>query len=244
VYTDTVTIGGVTVSGQAVEAATSVSSEFTSDTDNDGLVGLAFSSINTVEPQQQNTFFDNAIANLPSPVFTADLKYHAAGSYDFGFIDSSKYTGSITYVNVQTGNGFWEFTGNGYAVGSGAFTSSSIDAIADTGTTLLYLPAAAVRAYYAKVSGSQNSASYGGYVFPCSATLPSITLGIGSYKAVVPGKYINYAPVTDGSSTCYGGIQSNAGIGFSIYGDVFLKSQFVVFNGGSTPKLGFAAKAT
>jgi hypothetical protein len=226
-----------------VEAATSVSSEFTQDTASDGLLGLAFSSINTVSPTKQNTFFDNVKPSLPSPLFTVDLKYHAAGSYDFGYIDSSKYTGSITYVNVNTGNGFWEFTGNGYAVGSGSFVSSSIDAIADTGTTLLYLPAAAVKAYYAKVSGSQNSNTYGGYVFPCSATLPSITLGIGSYRAVVPGQYVNYAPVQTGSSTCYGGIQSNAGIGFSIYGDIFLKSQFVVFSGASTPQLGFAKKA-
>jgi Eukaryotic aspartyl protease len=51
------------------------------------------------------------------------------GTYDFGTIDSSKYTGSITYTNVNTANGFWEFTGSGYAVGTGAFHSSSIDAM-------------------------------------------------------------------------------------------------------------------
>lgn len=81
-------------------------------------------------------------------------------------------------------------------MGSSAFASSSIDAIADTGTTLLLLPAAVVRAYYAKVGGAVNNAMQGGYTFPCSATLPSLTLGIGSYKAVIPGSFINYAPIS------------------------------------------------
>ncbi|KAF2715611.1 aspartic protease PEP1 [Pleomassaria siparia CBS 279.74] len=240
VYADKVVVGGVTATSQAVEAATSVSSAFSQDTDTDGLLGLAFSTINTVTPTKQKTWFDTVHSTLAAPVFSVNLKYHAAGTYDFGYIDSAKYTGAITYVNVNTANGFWEFTSTGYAVGTGSTVTTSIDAIADTGTTLLYLPAAVVRAYYAKVTGSSNSATYGGYVFPCTATLPSFTAVIGGVAQVVPGKYINYAPVTDGSSTCYGGIQSNAGIGFSIFGDIFLKSKYVVHELSSTPRLGFA----
>lgn len=236
-------IGGVTATSQAVEAATSVSSQFTRDKDTDGLLGLAFSSINTVRPTAQKTWFDNVHSSLASPVFSVALKYHAAGSYDFGYIDSAKYTGDITYVNVNTANGFWQFTSTGYAIGSGSTVQTSIDAIGDTGTTLLYLPSAVVRAYYAKVTGSSNSATYGGYVFPCSATLPSFSAIIGGVAQVVPGKYINYAPVEDGSTTCYGGIQENTGIGFSIFGDIFLKSKYVIHELSSTPRIGFAEQA-
>ncbi|KAF2683636.1 acid protease [Lentithecium fluviatile CBS 122367] len=240
VYADKVTVGGVTATSQAVEAATSVSAAFQQDTDTDGLLGLAFSSLNTVKPTQQTTFFDTVKEQLDQPVFVATLKYHTAGTYDFGFIDSSKYTGDITYVDVDTSQGWWQFDFEGYKIGTGSAVKSTINGIADTGTTLLYLPTAVVKAYYAKVSGSSDSTTYGGYVFPCSATLPDFSLTLAGVAQTVPGKYVNYAPVEDGSSTCYGGIQTNDGIGFSIFGDIFLKSKVVVHDAGSPERIGFA----
>jgi aspergillopepsin I len=77
VYTDNFTVGGLTVPNQAVQCAQQVSSSFTSETHIDGLVGLGFSTLNTVSPKSQLTFFDNAKSGLDSPVFTADLKYMA-----------------------------------------------------------------------------------------------------------------------------------------------------------------------
>lgn len=83
---------------QAVEAATSLSASFLSDTNNDGLVGLAWPKINNCYPKQCNTFVQNAKPSLPGKVFTADLKKGAPGSFDFGFINATKYTGDITYA--------------------------------------------------------------------------------------------------------------------------------------------------
>jgi len=199
VYADTVQIGQPTATSQAVELAQTVSAQFLQDTNNDGLVGLAFDTVNTVTPDAQKTFFTNVKSNLDSPVFTADLKRGAPGSYDFGYIDATKHTGSITYATVDTKNSFWEFPSSGYKVGSAAFESQSIDAIADTGTSLLLLETAIVTAYY-KGTGATYDSSQGGYTFPCTTTLPDLTLGIGSYKAVIPGSYINYAP-TDNTGT-------------------------------------------
>ncbi|KAK4545226.1 hypothetical protein LTR36_003405 [Oleoguttula mirabilis] len=242
VYADKVVVGGVTATSQAVEAATSVSSTFTSDTANDGLLGLAFSTINTVSPTKQTTFFDTVKSTLAKALFTADLKKGAAGAYDFGYIDTSKYTGSITYVPVTTSNGFWEFTAAGYSVGTSKTTSGSIgDSIADTGTTLLYLPTATVTAYYKQVTGAAYNSAQGGYIFSCSATLPNFNVNIGGAVYTVPGSYINYAPINTAGTQCFGGIQANTGIGFSIFGDIFLKSVFAVFDETtSSPRLGFA----
>ncbi|KAB5578874.1 secreted aspartic proteinase precursor [Coniochaeta sp. 2T2.1] len=242
VYTDTVNVGGLTVKSQAVESAQRVSSSFSSDANNDGLLGLAFSSLNTVSPNRQKTFFDNAKSALDSPVFTADLKHNAPGHYNFGYIDSQAYTGSLTYTPVDTSDGFWMFTSSGYQVGTGSFTSTKVSGIADTGTTLLLLPTAVVKAYYAKVSGAVNSNSLGGWVFSCSKTLPDFTFGVGSARIRIPGSFINFAPADDSGSQCYGGIQDDAGIGFAIFGDIALKAAFVVFDGGKN-QLGWAAKS-
>lgn len=49
VYTDTVNVGGTSVTGQAVEVATRISAQFQQDVDSDGLLGLSFSSGNKGE---------------------------------------------------------------------------------------------------------------------------------------------------------------------------------------------------
>ena len=154
----------------------------------------------TVKPTKQNTFFDNAKPSLSAPLFTVDLKKGAPGSYSFGFIDDSKYKGNIAYVPVDQSKGFWGFTSRGFAVGGGSFRSVSINSIADTGTSLLYLPDSVVDAYYGSVSSASYNPNQGGYIFPCGTTLPSITLGIGSYDAVIPGSFIEYAPIDEAAT--------------------------------------------
>lgn len=169
----------------------------------------------------------------------------SAGTYNFGYIDEKAYTGDITYVPVDSSQGFWTFTTSGYSVGSssGGLKGSKYDGIADTGTTLLLLPSEVVKAYYNEVDGAQYDQSQGGYTFSCDAKLPDFVFGLGSDGAsvTVPGDYINFAPVTEGGRDCFGGIQEDSGIGFAIYGDVALKAAFVVFDGGKE-QLGWAAK--
>ncbi|TVY18782.1 putative aspergillopepsin A-like aspartic endopeptidase [Lachnellula arida] len=234
VGTDTVNIGGASVTNQAIEMATAVSSSFVQDTQSNGLVGLAFSKLNTVKPAQQKTFFDNALATLPQPVFTADLRKAAVGAYEFGNIDSTKFNGSLSWAAVNTTQGFWQFSSQKFQVGTGtAMAVAGGQAIADTGTTLMLVNAAVVNAYYSQVTGAVNNQTVGGVTFPCSATLPDLMVDIGgNYMAQIRGDDINFAQVDAGSSTCFGGVQAIES-DLQIYGDIMFKSQFVAFNGGN-----------
>lgn len=240
VYTDTVSVGDTTVTAQAVEAASKVSQSFVQD-ESDGLVGLAFSTINTVKPKSQKTFFDNAQNGLEQPLFTANLKKGQPGNYNFGYIDDSEYTGEISYTDVDNSQGFWGYTTDSYTVGSGSPQSVSIQSISDTGTSLILVDDSIVSDYWGQVDGSSNSQNEGGYIFPCNAQLPDISFTIGDYTGTVPGDYLNYAPASE-DGQCFGGMQSNSGVGLSIFGDVWLKSQFVVYSADG-PKLGHAKKA-
>lgn len=99
------------------------------DKNNDGLLGLAFSSINTVSPRRQATFFDTVKSDLDKPLFAVTLKHGAPGTYDFGYIDQKKFTGSLTYTDVDNSQGFWSFTADSYKVGNGP-AGRSIEGIA------------------------------------------------------------------------------------------------------------------
>lgn len=197
VGTDAVDLGGAMVPAQAIELATAVSKSFVQDTNNNGLLGLAFSKLNTVKPQQQKTFFDNVMPSLAEPVFTADLRAQAAGAYEFGRIDNTKFTGAMTWVPIDNTQGFWQFTSEKFAVDGGAAQAGTAgsQAIADTGTTLILADPKAVSAYYSKVQGAQNDEQAGGVTFPCNAKLPDLQLDVGGTMATVAGKFINFAQV-------------------------------------------------
>ncbi|CAJ2512565.1 Uu.00g055800.m01.CDS01 [Anthostomella pinea] len=238
VGTDTVDIGGATVTAQAVEMATAVSQSFVSDAANNGLVGLAFSQLNTVQPQPQKTFFDNVMSSLAEPLFTADLRAAAQGAYEFGTVDTSKFTGAMTWVPVNTTDGFWQFTSDSFAVNGGKAQTSTAgaQAIADTGTTLLLADPAVAQAYYAQVPGAVNDNTQGGFVFPCDSQMPDLQLDVGGSMATVKGADINFTAVD--AQNCYGGLQASPA-GLQVYGDIFFKSNFIAFNGGNN-SLGFA----
>jgi aspergillopepsin I len=243
VFKDEVRVGPVSAPQQAVEAATQISAQFYKQ-HSDGLLGLGFGKSNTIKPNGQKTFFENIKDSLQEPLFTVSLKRNATGTYDFGYIDKAKYQGPIQYVPINTTRGYWEYAATGYQVGNNPVVSTKFQAIADTGTTLMLLPPQTVKDYYASVPEAKLVVKEGGYVYPCSSIskLPDLTMSIGDARVHVPGRFVDRGLSATGSGLCYGGIQ-NGSPSLSIWGDIFLKSQFAIFDGREPPRLGFAHQA-
>jgi aspergillopepsin I len=244
VYQDRVSIGNLVVPNQAVEAAKTMSRKFIRDAGHDGLFGFGSSRRNSIRPKAQLTWWDNIRPKLASPLFTSSLKRRAAGSFDFGYIDKTKYTGEIVYTPVSGRRGYWDFTPSGFAVGNGPVHTASFEAIADTGSSLWYLPPTIANAYWAQVPGSNYSQAQSGFIFPCESNLPSMTVIVSGKRVTVPGIMMNYQPVRAG--VCMGGINRDFGMPFSIFGDAFLKGLYVVYEAplNGPLRLGFASQKT
>lgn len=241
VYLDKVAVGGVSYDKQAVQVAVQVSAGISADSASSGILGLASGRANTIRPNQQMTFLDNVMTQLKEPLFTANLQKGAPGSYDFGYIDHSAYTGDIGWTNINLSTPYWQIYPSGFQVGSENFTASRWTSIVDTGTSLLMVPQNIVDDYYSKVNGSFVDKDTAMAMIPCDAELPDFHFGIEDYRGLVPGHYMNYAPSQ--GNNCYGGMQSSDGIPFGVIGDILLKAQFVVFNRGNMT-VGFANKKT
>ena len=199
VGTDSVNIGGAIVNAQAIELPTTLANNFVSDTSNNGIVGFGFSNANQVHPTQQNTFLDNLKSSLQQPVFTANLKHATTGSYEIGAIDSTQFVAPVSYIPVKSTSGYWMFECNSFAVGSGSKqdNTESQPAIADTGTSMLFVDESIATAYYAQVTGAEVSAN-NQWVFPCTSHLPDLHLWLGpNYSAKIPGSLINYQQLSD-----------------------------------------------
>lgn len=88
IYTDTVTVGGLTVRNQAVGVAKQVSSSFVEG--QDGTLGLAFQSLSSTSPRKENGWFDSMKSNLALPVFSMDLNYNG-----------SKFTNLLYIITIE-----------------------------------------------------------------------------------------------------------------------------------------------
>ncbi|KZT58433.1 acid protease [Calocera cornea HHB12733] len=251
VYTDVVTLGAIAIPNQAVEIAEKLSSAFTSGDGSDGLLGLAFPTINTVQPTQQLTPVANMIKEklVEQPIFTVKLdKEDSKGFYTFGALASAADVGAsvsdVQYTDVISSNGFWEFYSPSLTIGTvTSKREANNTAIADTGTTLLLLSDTACSLIYRSIPGAKMDAQAGGWVLPTNSTPPNLSFGVGTsgLEFGIPGEDLKFADAGNGMS--FGSVQSRGGNTQDILGDVFLKRVYAIFDQTpNAPKIGFVQR--
>lgn len=239
--TDNVTVGGLTIEGQSVELAEKLSAQFSSGV-GDGLLGLAFGSINTVKPKSVATPVENMIAQSDIPktseLFTAYLgSYkdkndpdHGVSFYTFGYIDETALAGQTPwYCPIDSSQGFWQFKSRTASVNSTKIDRAGNTAIADTGTTLALVDDDTCAAIYKAIPGAKYSSREQGYIFPSDTAvdkLPVVSFDVGGKEFAVQKEDLAFASVGNGMT--YGGIQSRGDLPFDILGDTWLKGIYAV----------------
>ncbi|KAK3811379.1 MAG: aspartic peptidase domain-containing protein [Linnemannia elongata] len=244
-YTDIINIGGLTAARQTVGAATKYSSHFeASQYPPDGLVGMAFKSISQFEgsPVAQSLIADG---QMDEPVFS--FKLAASGSELYlGGANRSMYTGDFTYTPV-TQEGFWETNLEGIERDGERFLSN-INAIIDTGTSLVILSPSQAATLYAALGGTDASSAAGAgyYTFPCDS-FPDISLTFGGMSFTMSKETLNVGQVLAGSKDCVSSIVGqDTGSELAIIGTSFLQNVYTSFDFGKgdvKSRIGFAKLA-
>ncbi|KAL8909067.1 MAG: hypothetical protein Q9207_000401 [Kuettlingeria erythrocarpa] len=246
VGTDKVNIGNLVIENQSIELAKQLSAQFVSS-EGDGLLGLAFGSINTVSPKPVATPVENMIkqADIPktSELFTAYLgSYkdkndpdHGISFYTFGYIDETARAGQeIYYAPIDNSKGFWQFKSATASVGDQKITRGGNTAIADTGTTLALVDDGLCQAIYDAIPGAKYDETQQGYLFPSDTpvdNLPIVSFDVGGREFAVQKEDLAFADA--GGNMTYGGIQSRGDLPFDILGDTWLKGIYAIFDQGN-----------
>jgi saccharopepsin len=206
----------------------------------DGILGLAYDtiSVNGIVPPFYNLINQGL---LDEPVFSFRLGPSDAdpGVAIFGGIDSSLYTGSITYAPVRR-KAYWEVELSSIKLGDEEVELENTGAAIDTGTSLIALPTDFAEMINAQIGATKSW--NGQYTVPCErrSSLPELVFTFDGKPYPLSGE--DY--VLELGGTCvsaFTGLDINLPDGGQIWiiGDVFLRRYFTVYDLGRNA-VGFA----
>jgi len=165
-YFDSVTLGGLTVLHQAI----SVANSSTGFSGVDGVFG--FGPVDLTEGTVQGmptvpTFMDNLYSQGTIATEVLGVYFHPESGSDtgdtngeltLGGVDTTKYSGTLSYVPKSTVNPYSFYWG--VAVSSITYGSTTlitnVQAIVDTGTTLIYIPTSAYNLLLSLIGGTTD----------------------------------------------------------------------------------------
>jgi cathepsin D len=229
IYTDKVTVGGLTATNQYFSPVTTLSSTF-SDDPIDGILGLAWPLISNLgEPPFFNTLINQG--SVSSGVFA--FKLASSGSELFlGGTNANLFSGSVEFHAIDPSTGFWQAKG-AKAIAGSKTAVSNFETVIDSGTTIMYGPPSAVKNFYAAIPGSAvYDSSQGYYSYPCNS-LPTVGFSWGGKTWAISESNFNLGQTESGSSDCVGALAGQdigLGSGTWLLGDSFMKNVYTVFS--------------
>lgn len=245
---DTALVAGADISEQPFGEALNVEGASLLQAPFDGILGLGYPSIavDGVTPVFDMMMKQGILQghNVFSVYLNRDPTAKEGGEVLFGGIDSTHYTGDITYVPV-TVKAYWQFHVDGVSCGKKQAFQSSIceggcEAIADTGTSLITGPTQEVEQLN-KLLGATPTAE-GEYLFDCDTldTLPTVTFNISGRPFELTNEDYVVKIQSQGQLACVSGFMGmDLPQRLWILGDVFLGRYYTIFDRGQD-RLGFA----
>jgi len=257
---DTVSMGGFTVSKQQFVTAQQVSQGLLQG-DLSGLLGLGFNTIaqtqatpfvqalaqGTQLKSQEMSFFLDRLINVQNAQDEAP-----GGTFTIGGTNTSLFQGDIDFVNLPSGvqPSFWllpvtavGIQGTTLNVNSGTQSLAAID----TGTTLIGGPTSAVTEIYSKIQGSQplNGQMQGYFSIPCNTQVSSSFTFSSKTWTIDPDDFIvQQIQGNDCLGAIFGLDLGSQGGPDWVIGDTFLKNVYSVFRFSPGPSVGFAQLAS
>ncbi|KAL0255974.1 hypothetical protein I308_100785 [Cryptococcus tetragattii IND107] len=257
-FQDLITLGGYSVASQTFASCDEVSSGLLSSGVS-GIMGLSWQALaySKATPWWITLAKSSAWSDPLFAFYLARYRNVAGatatesngGTASFGYLDSSLYSGDVTYVNVDDNAQYWQIKMASVTVqGTSVSLGSSNMAAIDTGTTLIGGPESVVAAVYAKISGSQRmSGSYSSYYeYPCNTTV-DFEITFGGYTIKITDQDFNLGRYSSDKSMCTGAVyiqtlSSSSPVQW-IVGDAALKNTYTVFR-YSPAAVGFADLAS
>ncbi|KAJ3317072.1 hypothetical protein HDV06_002095, partial [Boothiomyces sp. JEL0866] len=260
IYYADVTIGSSTARSLPIGVASKVS-----HMPIEGLLGLAFDGISTLENavHKNALFFDQLGLSGNQNKFgfyLSNAEDKDMGEVTFGGVDEDKFTGIPNYYDIisfqdknQEIRAWWAFAIDQWTISVAGTqvqhqrlqTSKNEVAIADTGTTLMSLGLDVATTLNNALPGSADAG--GGYwTLNCDPTnMPDVVFsdGLGNDYVIPPSVYIwKYDEQNNLCASGFKGEQFDPRyIGTLIFGDVFLRNYYSIYDKSTNPpRVGFA----
>ncbi|XP_052554345.1 pepsin B-like isoform X2 [Tympanuchus pallidicinctus] len=209
----------------------------------DGIMGMAYPALavgGTPTPLQGMLQQHQLKQPIFSFYFSRNPTYNYGGELVLGGVDSQLFTGDIVWAPV-TEELYWQVAIDEFSIGQSAmgWCSQGCQAIVDTGTFLLTVPAQYLSRFLQAVGAQETSY---GYAVDCNMiqSLPTISFIInGVQLPLTPSAYVlnNDGYCTVGIEVTY--LPSQNGQPLWILGDVFLKEYYTIFDMAYN-RIGFA----